>query len=398
MSENKLNFTKKSIAALPSPPQGKRTSYHDNKTPGLILRVTATGTKTFVLYRRIDGRPERVTLGRFPQMTVDQARTEATHLNGKVSAGKNPAHERRGILQEITLGDHHEQYMERHSKVYKRSWQEDRGRYNTHLSQWNNRKLSSIRRADIQKLHSHIGMNSGIYAANRLLSLLGIMFNKAIEWGWEGTNPTQRVTKFREQSRDRFLEADELPRFFKALAEEPNITARDYFVTSLLTGARASNVKSMHWDQINLERGTWTIPETKNGTPQTIPLVSEMIELLQRRKSLSSGSWVFTGTGTTGHLIEPKKAWARILQRAGIGNLRMHDLRRSLGSWQAATGANLSIIGKTLNHKNVSTTAIYARLNLDPVRESMNKATSAMLEAGGLLETGNVVKINEAKQ
>ena len=80
-------------------------------------------------------------------------------------------------------------------------------------------------------------------------------------------------------------------------------------------------------------------------------------------------------------MVEPKAVWKRILQRAGIENLRIHDLRRSLGSWQAATGANLSVIGKTLGHKNTSTTAIYARLNLDPVRESMSKAANAMFSA-----------------
>ena len=100
----------------------------------------------------------------------------------------------------------------------------------------------------------------------------------------------------------------------------------------------------------------------------------------------STSDYVFPGPGATGHLVEPRKAWKRILDRAEIEDLRIHDLRRSLGSWQAATGANLSVIGKTLNHKNVTTTAIYARLNLDPVREAMQKATTAMLTAGELLD------------
>ena len=109
------------------------------------------------------------------------------------------------------------------------------------------------------------------------------------------------------------------------------------------------------------------------------------IDILKtRQKSNTNNSpWVFPGTGSTGHLVETKKPWTRILNKAGIKNLRIHDLRRSLGSWQAATGANLSVIGKTLAHKNISTTAIYARLNIDPIRESMNKATDAILNAAG---------------
>jgi integrase len=113
-------------------------------------------------------------------------------------------------------------------------------------------------------------------------------------------------------------------------------------------------------------------------------LVDQALAVLREREISDDkdDTWVFPGAGKTGHMVEPKKAWRRILQRANIQNMRIHDLRRSLGSWQAATGANLSIIGKTLNHKQVSTTAIYARLNIDPVRESMNTATEAMLKAG----------------
>lgn len=96
------------------------------------------------------------------------------------------------------------------------------------------------------------------------------------------------------------------------------------------------------------------------------------------------------------HLAEPKKGWTRILERAGIADLRIHDLRRTLGSWQAKTGASLAIIGKSLNHKNQSTTAIYARLDLDPVRQSVNTATSAMMAAAGLKQTAEVLPIKQA--
>jgi integrase len=108
----------------------------------------------------------------------------------------------------------------------------------------------------------------------------------------------------------------------------------------------------------------------------------EAIEMLKIRKSNRSSFFVFPGNGRTGHLIEPKTGWRRILERAGIKDLRIHDLRRTLGSWQAITGSSLPIIGKSLNHKNASTTQIYARLNLDPVRESVQKATVAMIQAG----------------
>jgi len=120
----------------------------------------------------------------------------------------------------------------------------------------------------------------------------------------------------------------------------------------------------------------------KNRTPQTIPLGEDVLSVLVERRKNTSSFFVFPGNGKTGHLVEPKTGWKRILKRAGLENLRIHDLRRTLGSWQAMTGASLPVIGKSLNHESPATTAIYARIDLDPVRESMQKATTAILEAG----------------
>jgi integrase len=147
----------------------------------------------------------------------------------------------------------------------------------------------------------------------------------------------------------------------------------------------------MQWADINLERAEWRIKETKNGTPQTVTLSPEAVEVLRGRK-VEGDKFVFPGTGKTGHLAEPKKGWQRILERAGIADLRIHDLRRTLGSWQAKTGASMAIIGKSLNHKNQNTTAIYARLDLDPVRDSVNTATNAMMTAAGLRKSGDMLK------
>jgi integrase len=140
----------------------------------------------------------------------------------------------------------------------------------------------------------------------------------------------------------------------------------------------------MRFADLNLAEATWRIPVTKNGQALTVHLTAEALEILRRRQAASGGSpWVFPGgkKNQAGHLNSPKGAWARICKRAGLENLRMHDLRRTLGSWQAATGASLPVIGKSLGHKSQATTAVYARLNLDPVRASVDTAVAAMLAA-----------------
>lgn len=384
---NKINFIKTTLDALPSPPHSKRHYYYDTKVRGLGISITSNATKSFIVYRWVNGKPERITLGRHPDLSIEQARRMASEVNANIAKGENPNDKRRADRAEITFGGLFNEYLECHAKLHKKAWKEDEAQYKRYLTGWSKRKLSSIKKTDIQKVHHDIGREKGFYAANRLLALLSALFNKANDFGlWDKANPAFGIKKFPERSRERFLQADELPRFFKALTEEPNDIMRDYFLLALLTGARRSNVLAMKWAQLDLERSEWSIPSTKNGTPQIITLVKEAIVILQQRKeaATSKSEYVFPSTGRTGHLMEPKKGWQRILERAGIADLRIHDLRRTLGSWQARTGASLAIIGKSLNHKSPQATAIYARLDLDPVRASVEKAVGAMLSAAGI--------------
>jgi len=383
MPTNKINFTKGSLLDLPIPTSGKRTYYYDTKTRGLSVCVLPSGKKTYLVYRKINGRPERITIGDINDFSLEQARGKASEINALIANGENPAQRHRLSKSELTFGELFIEYMERHAKIHKSSWQQDERRYNYYLSAWKQRQLSAIRKPDIQKLHQEVGANNGHYAANRLLALINSVFNSAIEFClWDKSNPANGIKKFKEKSRSRFLQADELPRFFKALSEEPNETIRDYILLSLLTGARKSNVIAMRYDEINFDLCLWNIPKTKNGDPHVTPLVPRALEILNERLKNKMSEWVFPSTSKSGHLSDPKRSWKRILERAGIKDLRIHDLRRSLGSWQASTGASLAIIGKTLAHKNVATTAIYARLSIDPVRDSMNKATQAIWDAG----------------
>ncbi len=190
------------------------------------------------------------------------------------------------------------------------------------------------------------------------------------------------------------------PRFFQSLAEEQNETLRDYILLALLTGARRANLLAMRWTEVNLKESVWRIPNTKNGTPQNVTLSPEAVTILQARQDAAENGavFVFPGTGESGHIEEPKKAVIRVMERAGIpygrntpDGVTLHDLRRTLGSWQAKTGASLAIIGKSLNHKSQQATAIYARLDLDPVRASVNTATAAMMEAGGMKNAAEVL-------
>lgn len=382
-----INFTKASLETLPTP-TAARFEYQDAKTPSLKIRVTSNNIKTFCVVKRIKGgAPQRITLGRFPEMTIEQARRQAAAVLAEIADGGSPAEVKRALKAELTFADLFDIYLKRHANVHKKTGKEDEQRYKQYLENpLGKTKLSAITRDAIATIHSKITRDGHPAVANRVLSLLSVVFNRGIEWEITETTPCTNIRRNREVSRDRFLQSDELSSFFTALNAEPNSTIRDYIWIALYTGARRSNALSMKWSEINLGEGVWRIPMTKNGTPQNIPLPKPAIELLKKRRKIASKdeNFVFPGIGTTGHLVEPKKAWANILKKANITNLRIHDLRRTMGSWQAKTGASLSIIGKSLNHKSTQTTAIYARLDIDPVRDSMNTATDAMLKAGGI--------------
>jgi site-specific recombinase XerD len=134
----------------------------------------------------------------------------AAEPKGRIAAGKNPQKERRAVRAEMTFGALFEDYMTKYSTVHKRSWEYDEREVNKFLPYWFKRKISSIDRAEVERLHAKIGKENGTTQANRLLERIRSIFNMAIDWGWDGANPAAGIKKFKEKSRDRFLQPDEL--------------------------------------------------------------------------------------------------------------------------------------------------------------------------------------------
>ncbi|MDR2629153.1 MAG: site-specific integrase [Puniceicoccales bacterium] len=376
--KTEINFTKATLLELPIPLKGFMT-YRDSKEKGLNLYVTANGHKSFMFRKYIDGKDHRIILGHFPDMSVELARKEVQKIKGQIAEGKNPCEEKEKVANEKTFGEAYEMYMNRHARIESKPYtlKDIEKRMRKILTHWSHRHLASINRYETQEMHDRIGREHGKYEANQVLAYIRAIYNKMIGWGWEGKNPATGIQKFKEQKRDRFILHDELPKFMEALEMEPNRAMRDFFLMCLYTGARCGNVLSMRWEDIDFSIREWRIPDTKNGEPVRIPLIEEALEVLRDRSWLKGSSipWVFPSNDSkSGCLVSPQKAWKRILDRAGLKNLRIHDLRRTLGSYQAIAGASLTIIGKSLGHKSPQSTAIYARLSNDPVRASMTSA------------------------
>ena len=396
---NHQKLTKTLLNGLAAPETGKRLTIYDTQTPKLALRMTHTGVRAFYIVKRLGGAMVWLKLGTFPDMTVEQARIEAGKVLGEFAKGDNPAAVKRAVRAELTFSQAFDAFLTGKRKrdgsaISDKTKRDYSDLLRLYLGGIKDKKLSEIERTEIKAVHVKTTKKSAAQA-DRVVAVVSAVFTYMLaQERFNGQNPAMRIQKNPAPSRDRFLQVDELTPFFKALSESSNETMRDFFLLALLTGARRANVSAMRWADVDLVAGVWRIAKTKNGTPQTVTLSPEAVMVLEARKD--GGVFVFPGDGVTGHIVEPKKAWATLLKTAGIENLRIHDLRRTLGSWQARTGASLPIIGKSLNHKTHQATAIYARLDLDPVRQSVNTATAAMMEAGGMKEKAEVIQLRTA--
>jgi integrase len=369
----RTRLTKRKIDAITLPKSGE-VILRDQDLPGFALRATK-GAKAFVVEKRIKGRLHKVKVGTYGPFTVDQAREAARDILGKLARGESLSSSR----GELTFEKFSELYLERYA-IRKKSYLHEKGRLK-HLAHWNTWKLSAITRDDVAELHSKLGKTHPV-GANRVLALLRTMFRLGVAWGYLKTSPATHISMFPETSRDRFVQPDELPRLLTALKAETNPYIKSALLMCLLTGARRTEVLTAKWADVDLTAGTWRIPETKSGRWHLLPLPGPLVQILSDLPRQKDNPYLFVGQHGKSHLRNISKAWGAIRTEAGLPDVRIHDLRRTLGSWIAGTGVSLQVIGKILNHQHTNTTAIYSRLNLDPLREVLDMNARKMLTIG----------------
>jgi integrase len=401
MSE-RFNFTKATLEALPAAEPGQRVRYYDTKVGGLTLRVgppepaNPAGRRIFYFYKKVAGRVIQSKIGPFPDLPLDVARMKAIEANAAAATQQDPVKAIGRHRTGLTVRQLFDWWLEHYAKERRKTWQEDQKVFDRYFKAIAGRPAASVTKTQMRELHRAIAKDiadtarreaekltpgkvdesrlpDGHVTANRACEMIRAVYNRAIKWDvFDGPNPCLGIDWFPEQSRERVLMEHEVASFFAALDSQTNPDFRDYVLISLFTGARQGNVLTMRWDEIDLRARTWAIPMTKNGKGQVVPLEDQEIAILADRRTRVDGPWVFPGhhRGTKGHLVEPKRPWGQLLDAAGIKDLHIHDLRRTLGSWMADTGAPLNVIGKALGHESPSATAIYARLSPKPVRQA----------------------------
>jgi integrase len=393
-----MKITAAKVKQLRAPKSGQ-VIYRDDEIKGFAVRVTAGGEKAFVWEGRIKGRVRRITIANVEDMSVMAARRWAYEVRASVARGEDPASDRQVQKQEATFKSLVDAFLELHAKPHRKTWQRDAQRFAVHFGRWNNRRASDISPEDVAKAQIEIARQHGKVASNRACSLLRQLF----AWAKENRrfvheNPVAGLKFFKEESRKRFLAPDELARVNQALADEPDWRFRAFFALDLMIGARKSNLLAARWADIDLVNAVWHIPETKNGESLSVPLPAPAVSLLEALPSRGKGEWVFPSEGRSrsksGHLMEPSRAWDRIRRRAGVSDVTVHDLRRTVGAMLAAAGMSGFVIKAALGHKSIRATEIYARLNLDPVRQALER-TSAMVAIPAVtrIDAGDAIEV-----
>lgn len=355
----------------------------DKQCSGLGMRLNRDGRKVYIVKYWLNSKQYQKTLCSADMATLDQARQIVLRVKTLARQGHDPM----GLIADclgvtdsqklITMTEFSNLYMEKHAKLHKKSWKKDESLIARHiLPRFAGRDISSIKRLELIAFHAEIGKSSQI-TANRVIELLHVMFKYAALWGFipETTaNQAGGIRMFRERARDRFVTPHEMPRLLEAISEHPDPVIRIALLLDLHLGLRSSELITLRWDYFDFEQKLLRLPDTKNGKAHVLPLTAEVEELIHLLPRYQANPFLFQGKGRykLTHISRFDKAFRSIRHRAGLDDVRPHDLRRTAGSWINNRGASLHLIGRVLNQSTQQVTATYARFALDPVRDILS--------------------------
>lgn len=353
---------------------------------GFGVRVYKTGARSYVLSYRIGGRKRLLTLGEVSEVTIGRAEDLAAAYRLRISEGNDPVVERRSESRPVrsipkpqsssskSVDALCDTYLELHAK-HKRSGDSDRRLIERFVRpRWGKLPAAFVTRSQVAMLHADVSKRTP-GQANRLLAIVKTMWKKASMWGFvpeDHRNPAIGVQMNKEYPRERFVQPEELPRLVGSIELEPDARIRAALWLYLLTGARKSELLCARWEQVNFERRELHIPRPKQGKPHVYPLSARAMEVLGAMPRHAGNPYIVPGDRSGQHLVNISKAWNRVRNRAGLSDVRLHDLRRSVGSWLAMSGHSLLEIGKVLGHASPRTTQIYARLTDDTARRALD--------------------------
>ena len=382
-----VRFTTAFVGQSSCPADHKKIDYFDTTMRGFMLEVRASGIKTY--YQRYTderGRQHQFKIGPADVLTLKQARKRATQIKADAILGGDPQLDRLRRRTIPTLKSFIAEHYLPFIQGYKRSWKTDETVLRVHILPVLGRYfIDEIRPEFIIELTNKMrNENYAPGSVGRVIIILRYVFNLAIKWKVTppGTNPASGIPVPPDVQRSRYLTKEEAARLLASIRSDENQIAAKAIMLLFLTGARRNEVTQAEWSYVDWQRGTIFVPKSKNGQPRYIQLNSPAINVLNSIPRFEGNPYIFPAP-TTGrpmpHVFFP---WDRIRKRAGLRDVRLHDLRHSFASFLANRGERMYDVQKLLGHTNLRSTQRYAHLAPDRLRQSAEVMASILDEIG----------------
>jgi integrase len=380
----KVALTPALIRSAICPSDQAKVDLFDTKLIGLLLEVRASGRKTYYQrYTDTRGAERQFKIGTADIITLQQARRRGRAIKAEAYLGPDPQAHRKELRASLTLAELvHSRYLP-YVQEYKRSWKTDETILRLHVLPSLGRlyldEVSSGHISDLVRTMRVKGYATG--TTNRVVILLRYIFNLALKWKTNGVveNPTVSIQIAPDAHRERFLTAEETGRLLRSIAEDENRLAADAILLLLLTGARRNEITHAMWENIDWRRNTLLVPRSKSGKPRKITLSSQAVVALTAIKKVPGSPYIFPSPETG---LPPRSLfypWRRIRNRAGLQDVRLHDLRHSFASFLVNEGVSIYVVQELLGHTQLRTTQRYAHLSRQTLQDAV-QVGSAFVE------------------
>jgi integrase len=369
-------FTHERLSKLTIPEAG-RMEYFDTKQQKLRLRVTATGVKSFSVVKKVNNKPKRVTIGKWPEIAISKARDEAITILDEMRRGIDPtAAKRKKAIESTKLADVLERYLsDRNLKPY--TVRDYRYKLRLGFSDWLKRPVSDITEDMVLKRHKKISQ-TGKTTANTTMRVLRLTLNYANAVGIIDNNPTSILSKARlwhkNNRKDRVIPSSQLQTWHEAVDGLTNQKAKVYLFTALYMGFRSSELLALEWSHVDIKAESITLYDTKNGTNHRLPIPRALLPYIKGLHGLTgSCAWVFAGDKPDRAMAIPAKPIKTVIKTSGV-EFSPHDCRRTFATIAEAVNLPMSMIKRLLNHvTNNDVTGGYIVTEEETLRVAINK-------------------------
>jgi len=372
----KVTLTSSIVASTKCPTDKRKLDLFDQNTKGLLLEVRASGGKTYYIrYTSARGKICQLKLADTRDVSLVQARQLTDQTRNRLAMGEDPQEAKAALRSVPTFAKFVEEDFLPHIKTYKRSWECDVSLLNNHLlPTLGHLHMDIIDRRDVQRLlTSRREMGKAPGTCDRMLILARHIFNCAIKWKTPGvkTNPAKEVDLLKvDNKRERFLSQEEMQRLYISVLASDNPMLKYIVPMLLVTGARKREVLDARWDDFDPENRLWRIPFTKSGRPRTVPMSDGVMSVLDAVPRIAGSIYVFPNPSTKMPFVTIHNTWDKARRQAGLGGVRMHDLRHSFASILINSGRSLYEVQHLLGHTQVKTTERYAHLQQDTLLQA----------------------------